>query len=75
MSDFSWWNLLSRHWGKILGGLIGLVFALLIVKFGFWKGIFIMICIAVGIYIGWRIDENKGLRNLLERFLPPRDEF
>lgn len=75
MSDLNWRDLLAKHWGKLAGALGGLFFALLIVKYGFWKGSFIVICIAIGLFLGWRVDESNGLRNLLERLFPPREKF
>lgn len=75
MSDINWRVLLSKHWGKLAGALGGLVFALPFVVFGFWKGLFIIFCIALGLFLGWRVDENQGLRNFLEKLFPPRERF
>ncbi len=75
MPEQNWWELLTRHWGKLAGALGGLVFALLVVRYGFWNGLFIVICIALGLYLGWRIDEHQGLRNFLEKLLPPREHY
>ena len=72
MPELNWWTLMNRHWGKVLGGLGGLLFALLVIKFR-WASIFIMACIVIGIYIGWRLDLSGGLRNLLERLFSSRD--
>lgn len=59
MSELNWWGLISRNWGKILGGLIALVFAILVINYGFWITIFIFLCVCIGILIGWRIDAGK----------------
>jgi uncharacterized membrane protein len=75
MPDLNWWNLMSRHWGKLLGGLLGLIFALLVLKYGWWGALFIIACTAVGIFAGWRIDVFGGLRNLIERFFSSRESY
>ncbi len=62
ISDFFY-----RHWRKILGGIIGLVIALIFIGFGFWAGFFILICITAGIFLGWLID-REGLDGFLDRF-------
>lgn len=72
MSETNWWTLLSRHWGKVMGGLFGLLFALLVVKFGFWTSIFIFVCIGAGILIGWRLDLDVRFKRWVDRLFPPR---
>ncbi len=68
MSEFNFRDLLIKHWGKIAGALVGLIFALVVVSFGFWKGIFIVICVIAGLILGWYAQEDgSGLRNLLEK--------
>lgn len=65
-------DLLENHRGKIIGGLIGLVLALMIIRFGFFWSIFIGICVLVGYLIGKRMDDNKeDLVDVLDKFLPP----
>lgn len=66
MPEFNFRELLLKHWGKIAGALAGLVFALVVVSFGFWKGIFIVFCILVGLIAGWYAQgDGSGLKNLL----------
>ena len=61
--------------GKILGGLIGLLVAVIIVIFGFWMGIFIILCILAGILIVARGEAGGGLGNLLEKLWFKRDHY
>jgi len=61
---------LIKHTGEIIGGLIGLVFAIFVLIFGFFKTLFIFICIGVGIFIGGRYFEKKKLIELLDKHLP-----
>lgn len=63
----------SDNWGKLLGGLAGLVVSLVFILFGFWRSLFIFLCVALGIYFGRLLDRNEGIRGLLQRFWPDSD--
>lgn len=67
MSELNWWVIISNHWGKILGGLLGLIFALLVINYGFWLSLFIFLSIGVGLLIGWRLDVNKNVGRFFNR--------
>ncbi|MHB9146060.1 MAG: DUF2273 domain-containing protein [Symbiobacteriia bacterium] len=65
-------DLIENHRGKLLGALFGLVFALLIIRFGFWWSLFITASIFVGYWVGKRMDDHKeDLVDVLDKFLPP----
>lgn len=65
-------DLAENHRNKILGLLGGLVFALLIIRFGLWWTLFILICCGLGYWVGKRLDEEpESLVQILERLLPP----
>lgn len=74
MSEFSWWTLLKEHWGKVLGGLLGLIFALLVINVGFWWSVFIYICVGAGLLIGWRLEVNKNIGRYVTRFFSPNED-
>jgi len=65
-------DFLRKHWGKLLGVLLGLVVGLLMILIGFWKTIFILICIFIGYLLGKRIDEEGGISEWWERFFRKR---
>ncbi len=75
MSEMNWWILLSKNWGKILGGIIGLVFALLVINYGFWLSLFIFLCIGIGLVIGWRLEVSKDIGRFFRRLFYSKDEF
>ncbi len=76
MTEMNWWLFINKHWGKILGGLLGLVFALLVVNYGFWWSVFIYFCIALGIIIGWRLDLNKkDVSSFFKRVFSTKDDL
>ncbi len=61
------------HRGCVLGAFIGAFVAISILLFGFWNMLFIGLCVAVGLWLGKRIDDadDGWLQNLRE--VNPRD--
>ena len=53
-------ELLFRHRGKIIGAIVGVVLSWMVLGFGVWRTLFVIVCMAVGIYAGARIDEDKN---------------
>lgn len=67
-------EILLSHRGKMIGALLGLLLALMIMRFGLLWTAFIVLCTFVGYHIGKRFDENKeGIIEIVERYLPPGD--
>ena len=64
---------LNDHWGKVVGGLIGLTVGLTVIVFGFWRSLLLFACIGIGIYLGKMFDRHEGLQNVLQRFWPDSD--
>ena len=54
-------ELFERHRGKVIGVALGLAFGWFAIVYGFWKAIFVALCVAVGYYVGKRIDERVDL--------------
>jgi uncharacterized membrane protein len=65
-------DLMDRHRGAMVGAVVGLLVALLIIVFGFWKTVFIVICILIGYFIGKRFDEEGSLYALWRRLFGER---
>lgn len=62
----------DNHRGKLLGTLLGLFVALLIIWVGLLWAMFILVCMAIGYFVGKRMDDHKeNLAEVLDRFLPP----
>lgn len=66
-------RVLILYRGRIIGTLVGLLFALVYLHFGFFRTLFIVVCATAGYYVGVRLDADEDLRSLLERLLPPID--
>jgi len=70
-----WENILLellKHRGKLIGLLIGLLFAYLVIARGFLITLFILLCLYIGFTIGKRFDDNESLREVIERILKDR---
>ncbi|HEY9061311.1 MAG TPA: DUF2273 domain-containing protein [Pseudobacteroides sp.] len=62
----------KSHKGEVNGAIIGLLIAISVLMIGLLKFIFIVICMAVGYYIGKVISVDKDyLRKLLDKIFPP----
>ncbi len=68
MSDLDWLEILMRKWKKIAGGLAGFFVGIILVTFGFWKGFFILVCVAAGIFLGWHLDAGDGIEEIKKLF-------
>ncbi|MCX7903959.1 MAG: DUF2273 domain-containing protein [Caloramator sp.] len=62
-------DLFRNHTGKFVGSLLGLLFSIFVLVIGFFKTVFIVICIFFGYYIGKKIDNNENLLNVLQNIL------
>lgn len=60
-------SLLEKHPGKVSGSLVGLLLGILIVTLGFFKTLFIVLCLSVGYVAGIRADESGGWITFFEK--------
>lgn len=56
----------EEHRGKAIGIILGLLASILFISYGFWRTIFIVVCIALGFFIGKEIDEKKNFDQWLK---------
>ena len=66
---------MNRHWGKIVGGLAGLIIALMMIHYGILKSLIIIAFIALGVVIGWRFDIDENIRRFFEHLFSSRDDL
>ena len=66
-----WENILSellvKHRGKTTGVGLGLIASILLVSFGFWKTLLIVLCIGLGYLLGKSIDDDKNIEVWLKK--------
>lgn len=51
-------DLINRRRGTAVGMISGLLAGLLIIVIGFWRAVFIAVCIAAGYFAGKRFDDE-----------------
>jgi len=59
----------SQNKGKIGGIILGMASGWLIIKYGFWKALFVALCSGIGYYIGKRLDEQVNIKEIFLKFL------
>ncbi len=65
-----WTELAEHHRFKVIGGLAGLVIALLVIRFGVLWTLFITLCVGAGYWVGKRLDdEPEGIGEIIDRLL------
>ena len=62
-------QLLAEHFHAVVGGLCGLVAALLIFVIGFWQTLFVSLLVFVGVALGQYLDGDPKIVNLIRQFL------
>jgi uncharacterized membrane protein len=60
-------ELLVKNRGKTIGVALGLIASILLVSFGFWKTLLIVLCIGLGYLLGKSIDEDKDIELWLQK--------
>lgn len=56
----------EHHRGRTVGLLIGALFGISVLLFGFWQIVFIMLCAGIGMYVGVRVEQVGGWAELID---------
>lgn len=64
-------DLWENYRWRLVGTVAGLIIGLLFLFMGFFKTIFLLICIGAGFFIGTKVDHKEDLIDWLDRLLPP----
>lgn len=60
------------HKAELLGALIGLIIAIVILSIGFFKTIFVVICMFIGYIVGKKLSIDRNFFNkVLDKIFPP----
>lgn len=59
----------------IIGGLIGLIVAILIFTLGFWKTVLAVLIIGTGLFIGFSMDRKMSVKEYFEDFWSNKKEW
>ena len=70
---FMFQKMYREHRQQTVGMLIGFVLGAMVLLFGFFNTLFLVICIGAGLYVGRKLDNGEGddLFKILDR-LPER---
>jgi uncharacterized membrane protein len=63
-------NCFTTHKGKIIGVICGFTFGTLILVLGFWRGIFLSLCVGIGFWIGSFYDRKENFLTFLDKLIP-----
>lgn len=61
-------ELWRQHKWAIILAVLGLIFALFVISYGFFRALFIFLCVAAGIFIGVQMDRRLDVRSKVEGF-------
>lgn len=67
MPDETWQRFLANNLGKLLGVTLGLLLGWMIIEYGFFRTLFVIVLIALGYFFGKKADDGEDLRGLLRR--------
>jgi uncharacterized membrane protein len=62
-------EIFSKNEGKFIGAISGLLVGILILWIGFFKSVFIVICILLGYYIGKKKDNKENIFVIIEKLI------
>lgn len=61
--------ILVGHFGKIFGSLFGLLLGWIIIRYGVIRGLFVVACVALGFFLGARLDSPDTSTDIISRFM------
>ena len=59
-------NQWEHHRSRTVGLLLGALFGICVLIFGFWHIVFVILCAAIGMYIGLRAERVGGWAELID---------
>lgn len=60
----------TSRW-RVICSAVGLIVGVLFILLGFFRAVFLLLCIGLGFYIGNKMDDGEDLVDLLDNLLPP----
>lgn len=64
---------LAARQGRVIGTCIGFIVGILWALLGWWRAAIFLFCLALGYFIGYRLDRKDSWREILERVFPPSE--
>lgn len=60
--------ILVANLGKIFGSIMGLLLGWIFIRYGVLKGLFVVLCVSIGFYLGARLDSPGTSADFTSRF-------
>lgn len=60
----------TTYKGRTIGIVSGLIFGILILSLGFWRGVFLALCAGIGYWLGSFRDREEDFLSFLDKILP-----
>ncbi len=67
MSREMWQDFLSNNLGKLIGIALGLFLGWMIIEYGLFRTLFVVILVVAGYLLGKQVDEGEGPESLWKR--------
>lgn len=64
---------LAARRGRVIGTCVGFIVGILWAILGWWRAAIFLFCLALGYFIGYRLDRKDSWREILERVFPPSE--
>ena len=65
--------MLPENRGKVIGIGLGLIIGILFITVGFWKTMFVIVCIVAGFFLGKKLDEKENFNRWLQDLYRGKD--
>ena len=56
------------HRGQSLGASLGFILSVSMLLFGFWRIVFVVFCVLIGLWIGMKVDRGEDVLQNLRNF-------
>jgi uncharacterized membrane protein len=67
VANESWQQFLANNLGKVLGVALGLLMGWMIIEYGMFKTLFVLVLVALGYFFGKKADDGEDLRDFVRR--------
>ncbi len=67
MSKESWQDFAANNLGKLIGVTLGLLLGWMIIEYGVFKTLFVIVLIVVGYLLGKQADDGENLSLFIDR--------
>ncbi|HWI54387.1 MAG TPA: DUF2273 domain-containing protein [Desulfobacteria bacterium] len=67
MSGGSWQEFVGDNLGKLIGGGVGLILGWMVIQYGLFETLFVLIMVVGGYLLGKRLDDGETLNSIIDR--------